>query len=160
MKWKLIIAARIKRIPYPVKEGKGTPCREYQRLKSKKKMNPPHALEVAVSGNGSKPHRPAVLSLERSPLAPRGGMGINFPWIKTLSFRTDTSQLPNLAMLGKERVQKGPKPRAHAVYSRWIAVSVIYHVGKSICACNTCTDVRVSKRGRKEGQRSETPSSA
>lgn len=76
---------------------------------------------------------------------------MTFYGLKLLSFRTDISQLPNLARLGKERVQKGPKRRAYAVYSRWVVVSVIHHIGKSISARNTCTDVRVSKRGRKEG---------
>lgn len=38
MKSKLIIVACIKKIPYPVKEGKGIPCSRYQRWQLKKKM--------------------------------------------------------------------------------------------------------------------------
>lgn len=41
MKSKLIIVACIKKIPYPVKEGKGIPCSGYQRWQLKKKMTLP-----------------------------------------------------------------------------------------------------------------------
>jgi len=43
-------------------------------MAAEEKDDPPHPLEAALSG-GSKPHTPAVLSLEGSPLAPQRRYG-------------------------------------------------------------------------------------